>query len=159
MTPHLKLQPPRAEALAPFATLIAPPTGAEPRAFYSQHLADGPDGAALQVHVNTVLSSALPLQISKVERHPFAAQAFVPLDVARYIVAVFPSSPEGEPIMGEASAFLVPGTLGVIFAPGVWHLGATVLDRTGHFVVMMRRRNDEHDDVFLQVRDGPVITE
>jgi ureidoglycolate lyase len=39
----------------------------------------------------------------------------------------------------------------VIYAPGVWHMGATVLDRPGHFTVLMWRGGAEPDDEFREI--------
>ena len=45
--------------------------------------------------------------------------------------------------------FLVDGTIGVSYAPGVWHAGATVLDRRGHFAVLWPRQGSDLDEVFV----------
>ena len=39
----------------------------------------------------------------------------------------------------------------MIFNPGVWHLGATVLDRPGHFTVLMWRGGPLQDDDFRTI--------
>jgi len=101
-------------------------------------------------HTNRVPRSNLPLTVDKLEHHPHAAQAFVPLDVARYLVVVAPSDDAGQPVLEQAEAFIVPGELGVVFAPRVWHAGATVLDRDGSFAVLMWRGAAD-DDVFLPI--------
>ena len=43
------------------------------------------------------------------------------------------------------------GAVGVIYHSGVWHLGATVLDRLGHFTVMMWRGGVPQDDEFQNI--------
>lgn len=141
---------PDAQLFAPFGSFIAPPDKPGTRSFYSDHF--GPPGLGEPVfHTNLVDPSTLPLTVDRIERHPRAAQTFVPLDVSRYVVAVMPSDPDGNPLPAEALAFLVPGSLGVIYGAGVWHLGACVVDRTGSFAVLMRRRGDETDDEFRQI--------
>lgn len=145
------LHPPDPAAFAPFGAFILPPDQPGRRAFYSDALQPRAQGAVPVLHVNHVPPSALPLTVTGLERHPHAAQCFMPLDVARYAVLVVPSNASGEPILSQAKGFLVPGTTGVIYHPDVWHLGATVLDRAGHFTVLMWRGGTKEDDVFRTI--------
>lgn len=148
---HVLLLPPDPVAFAPFGRFILPPDQPGRRAFYSESLQPRPSGSVPVLHVNHVLPSELPLAVSGLERHPHAAQCFMPLDVSRYAVLVLPSDGDGAPVAKRALGFLVPGTTGVIFHPGVWHLGATVLDRPGHFSVLMWRGGTLEDDVFRTI--------
>lgn len=125
------------------------------RAFFSDSLGDRPAASAPVLHVNKVEPSALPLQVSEVERHSFASQCFFPLDVEAYVTLVMPSDGDGKPLPDEALAFQMPGTKGVIYNPGVWHLGATVLQRPGNFVVLMWRGGLRQDD---EVHTIPSLT-
>lgn len=148
--PLIRFLPPDPQLFAPFGAFILPPAQPGQRAFYSQHLGAADLGEPV-FHTNHVRPSTLPLTITRIERHPRAEQSFVPLDVTRYIVAVMPSDAAGDPVFDETLAFLVPGSVGVIYRTGVWHLGATVLDRPGSFAVLMRRRGDATDDEFREV--------
>jgi ureidoglycolate lyase len=85
--------------------------------------------------------------LGQIERHPDAAQAFLPLDVARYLVTVMPSRPGRRPDPTRARAFAVPGTLGVIYRAGAWHAAVTVLDRDGAFSVLQYRGGPRDDEV------------
>lgn len=138
-------------ALAPYARVIKPPAAAGERRFYSDALHDRPALAAPVFHVNHVPPAQLPLQATLLERHPHAAQCFVPLDVSRYLAVVMPSGADGAPLVDQAVAMHMPGNLGIIYLRGVWHLGAHVLDRTGHFSVLMWRGGQEPDDEFRTV--------
>ena len=149
--PDIALRAPDAAAFAPYGRLIRPPAVAGRRAFYSDVLHPQPPGASPVLHVNLVQPSALPLTVTGLERHPHAAQVFIPLDVARYVVMVAPTDADGAPAMDRALAFLMPGETGVIFAPDVWHMGATVLDRPGSFTVLMYRGGPLDDDVFRSI--------
>lgn len=142
-------------AFAPFGEFVAPPAPGQRRAFYSAHFDPIPPQAAPVLHVNRVVPSELPLTCDTVERHPRAAQCFLPLDVARYVVMVMPEDAEGGPSRDGARAFLVPGNRGVVFRPMVWHMGATVLDREGSFAVLMWRGGPQPDDQFRTIR--PII--
>jgi ureidoglycolate lyase len=145
-----------AEDFAPFGTFIDRPSQVGERQFYSEWL--GADGLAPVFHVNRVLPATLPLTLRSLERHPHAAQLFVPLDVSRYLVSVAPSLPDGSADLSGLRSFLLPGTVGVIYARGVWHAGVTVLDRAGAFAVLMWRGASE-DDVFADIAPTVLISQ
>ncbi len=147
----IPLLPPDAAAFAPFGQFVVPPDAPGARRFYSDAFAGAPADTVPVIHVNHVHHRVLPFAIGQIERHPHAAQCFVPLDVLRYAVVVLPSDPNGDPDPAGALGFVVPGTMGVIYAPGVWHLGATVLDRDGSFVVTMWRDGAQADDEFRDI--------
>ena len=147
----VRLRPPNNADFAPFGRLVEPPEMAGERAFYSESLEERPDASAPVLHVNKVEPSTLPLRVSEVERHAYASQCFFPLDVEAYITLVMPSNANGMPKPEDAMAFLMPGTKGVIYHPGVWHMGATVLERSGNFVVLMWRGGRQQDDEFHSI--------
>ena len=149
--PVIALTPPDAARLAPYGRFVTPPDVPGKRQFYSDALHRSGETSVPVLHVNSVLPQTLPIQISQVECHPYSAQCFFPLDVAHYIVMVMPSDAGGLPCTDRALAFLVPGTMGAIYNPGVWHLGATVLDRPGHFAVLMWRGGPFQDDMFRSI--------
>lgn len=123
-------------ALSRFAVLVEPPAHPGDRRLYSDWLAPVP-GLAPQLHMNHVTPSALPLELSQVETHPHAAQLFLPVDVDRYVVTVMPGGDTPDPT--GAVSVILPGTVGIIYRPGAWHAGMTVLGRPGHFAVLMWR--------------------
>jgi ureidoglycolate lyase len=144
-------------AFARYGHIVMPPDAPGKRQFYSDALHQRTSASAPVLHVNHVLPNTFPIEVSGIERHPHAAQCFFPIDVLRYVVMVMPSDASGAPLIDEALAFLMPGTIGVIFNPGVWHLGATVLDRPGHFTVLMWRGGLQQDDEFLTIEPITLI--
>lgn len=136
-----------AEALAPYGTLISPPARPGERAFYTEWLGSTSPDATPRLHVNFVPHTALPCVISALERHPHAAQIFLPLAVSRYLIVVAPTLANGRPDVDKLEAFLAPGNRGVIYRANTWHAGATSLDSDGKFAVSMWR-NDRDDDEF-----------
>ena len=140
---------PDAATFSPFGALIEKPDAAGDRRMFS-HWLPPVEGLALQFHLNQVAPSALPFALSQVERHPHAAQAFVPVDVSRYLVTVMPSAADGTPDVAGARCFVLPGNVGVVYRRDVWHAGMTVLDRPGSFAVLMMRGAAD-DDVMLSV--------
>lgn len=136
---------PDPHAFAAFGALVDGPALHGDRRLYSDWLTPVA-GLALQFHINSVCRSELPLVLGGVECHPHAAQVFLPLDVSRYLVTVMPDR-GGSPDPSGALAMILPGTLGVIYRPGTWHAGVTVLDRDGRFAVLMWRGAAD-DDIF-----------
>lgn len=138
------------ESFAAFGAVITRPDIAGARQFYSDWL--GGEGEMLTpvFHVNRMEPVAFPVSLDTLERHPHAAQAFVPLDVSRYLVTVAPTAENGAPDLARLVSFEVPGSVGVIYRRNVWHAGARVLDRTGAFAVLMWRGASD-DDVFAPI--------
>ena len=93
-----------AAAFAPFGTFIDVPAHAGERRSYSEWLSPV-RGLSPQFHTNRVAASVLPLTLDRVERHPHAAQAFLPLRVTRYVVTVMASNADGQPDPASARAF------------------------------------------------------
>ncbi len=147
----LKLQEPDPVAFEPYGLFVTPPDQPGERHFFSDALRVRNEASSPVLHVNSVLPQALPFSFLQVERHPHAVQCFFPLDVSRYAVVVMPSDADGRACPEKALGFLMQGTVGVIFHSGVWHLGATVLDRLGHFTVMMWRGGVPQDDEFQNI--------
>ncbi|HEY2025010.1 ureidoglycolate lyase [Paraburkholderia sp.] len=78
---------------------------------------------------------ALPVEIRMMERHPLGSQAFVPLQVGRYLVVV---APAGEFDPNCMRGFWTDAWQGVNYAKGVWHHPLLALDRVSDFVVVDR---------------------
>lgn len=136
------------EEFDPFGAIIDAPGTLGTRRLYSDWLGgDAPDPV---LHTNAVAAVSLPVTLNSLECHPHAAQCFVPLDVSRYLVTVAKSDASGNPLLDTLVSFVLPGSRGVIYRRGVWHASAAVLDRMGHFAVLMWRGLSD-DDVFLDI--------
>ncbi len=145
----LVAHPVNAAAFAPFGAIIDAPRALGERKMFNDWLRPV-EGLALQFHINAIAPSPAPILLTQIERHPHAAQVFVPMDVSRYVVTVAPSRADGTPDLSALLSMELPGTLGVIYNAGVWHAGVTVLDRTAHFAVLMYRGAPD-DDVFRAI--------
>jgi ureidoglycolate lyase len=73
---------------------------------------------------------------------------FLPVDVDHYVVTVMPGQDMPDPT--GAVSVILPGTVGIVYRPGAWHAGMTVLDRPGHFAVLMWRGAAD-DDRFADI--------
>ena len=141
---------PDASAFAAYGAFIEPPHDVGDRALFSQWM-EPVLGRTQQCHLNRVACSTLSLTVDLVECHPHAAQLFLPMgEVSRYLVTVMPSDDSGAPDPTRARAFIVPGSMGVVYAPGTWHTGIAVLDADASFAVFMWRGGDD-DDLFVSL--------
>lgn len=146
---ELRLAPLTAEAITPFGSIIEAPSVAGDRSDYTQWLGSERAGMSARLHINHLLPTALPYNCKVMERHPYSAQLFLPLHVVRYVVVVAPTARDGTPELAAVRAFLAPAHCGVVYAAGVWHAGATVLERPGSFAVLMWRNETADDEEFL----------
>jgi ureidoglycolate lyase len=89
----------------------------------------------------------LPLRLTTLERHPFSSQAFVAINVPRFLVVVVPADAEGLPDTDHAHAFVGTAGQGINYRPGVWHAPITALDQAGDFMMLMWERGTEDDCV------------
>ena len=142
-------RPPDPEAFAPFGSFITPPEEFGGRAHFEAWLEPVANRAS-HYHLNRVAPSALPVTVGRVERHPHAPQLFLPVGVDRYLVTVLPPGSSGAPDPSGAVSFEIPGSLGIVYRPGVWHAGISVLGAPGSFAVMMWR-GGEDDDEFADI--------
>lgn len=144
----------RDQDFAPFGEFVDRPVAAGSRRMFSHWFG----GAGLEpvFHTNSVRPSDLPVLLTSLEQHPHAAQCFVPLDISQYLVTVARSDASGAPLLDTLATFVLPGTRGVIYAKGVWHAAATVLDRVGNFVVLMWRGRAD-DDVIVDIPQHRIV--
>lgn len=77
-----------------------------------------------------------PTVVRVLERHPYSAQSFVPVQGTRYLVTVCPAGEDGEPDVPQLAAFVAEGHQAVNYAAGVWHAPHAVLDGPGTFIML-----------------------
>ncbi|MEQ8814177.1 MAG: ureidoglycolate lyase [Thalassobaculum sp.] len=133
-------------AFAPFGQILTLP-GEPGRVDYSAFAENRRPGKA-EVCFRTSLTAptSLPLKTTVMERHAFSSQAFLPVDVARYVVMVAPDGAEGGPDLAGARLFLVDGGTGINYRAGVWHHPMTVLDRDAIFATVMFNDGGDRDE-------------
>jgi ureidoglycolate lyase len=152
----VRLEPLTPERFAPFGDVAARPTDMRRR-----YLPTAVDCAEEATAISLWISSAaatgtLPLQVTALERHPFSAQTFVPLDAGRYLAIVCEAAPGGQPDLRTLRAFLADGRQSVTYARNVWHHSMTVLDNGMEFAVAMGMTGRGDDDVFQDL--GAAVT-
>ena len=158
-------------AFAPFGDVIEKP-GARHFAMNDGRLERYYDLANIEVGTETggrpIMSiasccqvSALPLQISLLERHPHGSQAIYPLFKNTMIIV---AAPPGEHIStDQIQAYYSNGQQGINFHPGVWHLPVIALEADQEFMLVDRggpNQNcdefhfDDNQEIFLQPVDS-----
>lgn len=146
---HIYLKPLTADEFAPFGQV--------------HELGDGPrrghvagavertvEATEPQLWIATVQQAAtLPLTLKAMERHPFSAQTFIPLNGCAYLVVVCHADQNGLPDPQTVRAFRASANQGVTYRRDVWHHGLSVLEARAQFVVSMSFTGEQNDDVFV----------
>lgn len=133
------------DAFAPFGRVIDH-TGLAGRLYCGDLIENRRPEARLDLSFTLVAGSRLPCDLRLFERHAFSAQAFVPLDVAGYLVTVCPDDGHGRPDTAKAMAFSASAAQSIVYAAGTWHHPMVALDRPGRFAIVMWMAGDAGDE-------------
>jgi ureidoglycolate lyase len=156
MKQNLRARPITTELYAPFGNVIEAQRSDVPGLLINQgtayrynHLValenHRPEAQAnLAVFRVTPLASST-LQVNLLEKHPYSTQVFLPMNAGRYLVVVAPGDlqPEWEHTQG----FIVSGTQGISYAPGVWHHPIIALDTVTDFSCLVWEDQSSGDGV------------
>jgi ureidoglycolate hydrolase len=96
--------------------------------------------------------------ISRIERHPFSVQAFLPLSAQPMVTFV---APPGKPPRHaeQIAAFVVPAGHGVAYRAGTWHCGLMGLEAAVNVATFVRRIGDGSDTEFADLSFNLHLTE
>ncbi|CAN5378466.1 ureidoglycolate lyase [soil metagenome] len=145
------LEPLTQEGFAAFGDVASRPSGARRRYLpTSVNCADEARTFSLWISSAAAVVS-LPLRLATLERHPFTAQTFVPLDAGRYLVIVCAAAPDGQPDLNHLRGFVAQSHQSVTFARNVWHHPSAALDRHMEFAVAMAMTGRNDDDVSVSL--------
>jgi ureidoglycolate lyase len=149
---QLLAEPLQAESFARFGEVLEAPN--EPgRLYFDAGLGNGRPGARASLSVAHVAAlPELPLVATKMERHEFSSQSFMPLDVERWLIVVAPTAADGGPEEAHARAFVAGPHQGITYRPNTWHHSLTVLDRLARFAIFMWLDGTERDEEFVTLR-------
>jgi ureidoglycolate lyase len=149
--PQVQLEPLSPQAFAPFGDVAARPTGMR-RRYLPTALDTADEAKAISLWISSAAATAtLPLRLTALERHPYSAQTFVPLDSGRYLAIVCKAGATGQPDLNTLRAFVADGRQSVTYARNVWHHSMTVLDPGMEFAVAMGMTGRGDDDVFVDL--------
>lgn len=143
----LPFEPLTATAFAPYGEVIAIDNAAKClsiNAGYTERyhaLASVESGGGGNIAGRTAISIfrstplALPLHLTRVERHPHGSQAFYPLSGSPYLVLV---AAPGDFDPATLRLFLARADQGVNYRAGTWHHFCLALDKVSDFLVVDR---------------------
>jgi len=144
------------EAFAPFGRVLTLPTSG--RLDLIDELQNARAGAKPRLTLATLEAVATPYTATEMEIHPFSSQAFVPVDVSRYVVIVAPKAADGGPDPERLVAFVSGRGTGIMYAAGVWHHPMRAIDRRGSFAVLTFVDGSPGDETFVPLAE-PVVVE
>lgn len=146
---NLIAEPLRADSFAPYGDVLDAPKEAG-RVYFNGSLGSGRAGAAPSLSVvNVQKLITLPHTATRMERHEFSSQSFLPLDVERWLVIVAPKTDHGGPDTTKARAYLSVHGQGITYRPDTWHHPLAVLDRPARFAVFMWLEGSSTDEEFV----------
>lgn len=137
---HIVINAIDANAYEPYGQLVEPQAGLDQcaanqgtatRFLHAAQLINDRPHARPHLSVYRVSPAQLPLRLTLLERHPHSTQVFCPLGTARYLSIV--AQGQDTPDLSTLRAFLVHGTTGISYRPGVWHHPLIALDRVTDF--------------------------
>lgn len=137
-----------AEAFAPYGTLIDPAITV-PRFNFAAPVENARASAGANLCIVRPPVVSLPFTVDTMERHAFSTQAFFPLDTARYLLVVAQGG--DAPDVSTLAAFIVEGTHGISYAPGIWHIGMASLDRPCGMAMLVHEDGGPRDTDYLRI--------
>jgi ureidoglycolate lyase len=155
---NIPAEPLRASSFAPFGDVLEAPRDPG-RAYFDASLGSSRSGAAPSVSVAHVEPLArLPLAVTRMERHEFSSQSFVPLHPCRWLVIVAPKLRAGGPDIARVRAFLAGPGQGITYRADTWHHPLSVLDRPARFAIFMWLDGSNADEEFVTL-DQPFVVD
>jgi ureidoglycolate lyase len=155
MARRLEVLPLTREAFAPFGRVLVRP--AHGRLDLIEELENARSSAKARLSLTTLEPVALPYIVTEMEVHPFSSQAFVPVDLSRFIVLIAPSRADGGPDTDRMQAFVSDSATGIMYAANVWHHPMRVLDRQGSFAVLTFVDGSADDETFVPLPEPVVV--
>ena len=140
-----------AEAFAPFGHVVTAPPLPRGRVHFGDHIENARPHARANFSIVTVMPlETLPLTVTKLERHQFSSQSFIPIDNGGGKLVIVAPNRAG-PDLTAIRAFVTLPTEGIIYRPNIWHHGLTLLDRPGSQAVLMWCDGTTGDEEFVDV--------
>ena len=147
----LRAGPLTREAFAPYGQVLMAVGDDSQRQEFAASLKNHRMQATLNMAFLLSKPSSPPWHIHTLERHPYSAQSFVPVQGTRYLVAVCASRPDGQPDLASLSVFVAEGTQAVNYYPNVWHVPHMVLDGPGMFIMLRWDCGNPDDTEYVPV--------
>jgi ureidoglycolate lyase len=147
----LSLEQLSADVFAPFGDVASRPI-VERRRYLPTMLNRSDAAQTFSFWISSVPAvCTLPLRVTRLERHPYSAQTFVPLGSARYLVIVCARNASADPNLETLRGFVARPEQVVTYGRNVWHHPMAVLDSAMEFAVAMALTGQPDDDVFCNL--------
>lgn len=155
----IKVEPLTPEAFRPFGDVVAYGVTAEKdanqgtatRFDHCARFESTRPGVKQNLAVFRAKPQTLPFIGKVIERHPCSSQAFLPLVVSRYLVAVAPTKPDGSPDLDGLRAFVAGPGMGINYLRGTWHHPMVALDAPGDFAMLAHEDGTPQDCELIQL--------
>lgn len=150
---ELTLRPLTESDFAPYGDVVEAPS-TPGRAYFNSIGSLRPAASPKLWMLTKAPTLSLPLRVDVLERHEFSSQAFVPIDVSRWIVVVAPGV-GNRPDREAAVAFMARADQAICFRAGTWHAPLCVLDRVSRLVVSMWLDDTAADEEMVKI--SPIV--
>ena len=145
----IKTLPLTRAAFAPFGQVLDYVPGDALRRNFAAELFNDRTSAQANLRVQRSEPVSLPHIANVIERHRRSSQMFAPLSGAPYLVVVFPSAPDGIPLLEQGRAFAASGNQAINYNSDVWHHGFLALETAGTFLMLRWEDGTSSDEEFL----------
>jgi ureidoglycolate lyase len=140
-----------AEAFAPFGEVIAMESGLRRNHFkYAFESSSEAREPSMWVSYPSQVAGDV-VEVARLERHPHAAQTFIPIRKGRYLVIVCHAAADGSPDVSTLCALIAEADQAVTYRRNVWHHGLTVLDDRTRFAVVTTLSGQHDDDAWFEL--------
>ena len=145
----IKTQPLDADSFAPFGQVLAHMPDLPARRNFAAELFSDRSAARPNLRVQRTQPTPLPHIATLIERHRHSSQMFAPISGGSYLVVVFPSAPDGQPLLDAGRAFVARGDQAINYNRDVWHHGFLALENPGTFLMLRWEDGTSGDEEFL----------
>ena len=147
----LKIRPLVRDAFARFGQVLDyEPEDVARRNFAAELFSDRAT-ARPNLRVQRTQPSELPVMARTIERHRHSSQMFAPISGGPYLVVVFPSDNDGQPVIEQGCAFRAAGNQAVNYNCNTWHHGFLALQVPGTFLMLRWEDGTSGDEEFLNL--------
>ncbi|HLZ65841.1 MAG TPA: ureidoglycolate lyase [Aliidongia sp.] len=147
----ITVAPLTSEAFAPFGTVVTHGGGEALMPYLDafEHTLEAGHMSMAVLRVGTAVQGRV--EVTRLERHPYSAQTFIPLKGGRSLVVVCGNEADGRPMLSSARAFIAGSGQGVTYRRNVWHRSVKALEAPSEYVVLMAQTGRGDDNVFYDL--------
>ena len=145
------------EAFAPYGECFALRDLEGDRHDFAAQLTNGRSHARLNVSISRSKPQTSAIRVAALERHDHSAQAFAPIVVSRWLVAIAPNTTEGGPDFSQLRAFVMDENLGICYRPNVWHHPFACFDTPAEMLMLRWDDQTESDTTWAKTPSGSEV--